>query len=90
MRIRLFRQCRPASRGAACGTLSILAIAGFGLAAGHAEAQQADFPPVQQVAAVSAPQQSGPSPIEELQRRLDEQAQEIQQLQTQLNGGIRR
>jgi len=67
--------------------MSLLALAGLGLAASHAQAQQADFPPVQQVAAVSAPQQSGPSPIEELERRLDQQAQEIQQLQTQLNGG---
>jgi phosphate-selective porin OprO/OprP len=67
--------------------MSLLALAGLGFAASHAQAQQADFPPVQQVAAAYAPQPSGPSPIEELQRRLDEQAQEIQQLQTQLNGG---
>jgi phosphate-selective porin OprO/OprP len=67
--------------------MSLLAFTGLGLATSHVQAQQADFPPVQQVAAISAPQQSGASPIEELQRRLDEQALQIQQLQAQLSGG---
>jgi phosphate-selective porin OprO and OprP len=87
MRVRFFSRCCAAWRGAAFGTMSLLGFAGLGLMASHAQAQQADFPPIQQVAATSAPQQSGLSPIEELERRLDQQAREIQQLQTQLNGG---
>jgi phosphate-selective porin OprO/OprP len=66
--------------------MSLLGVAGLGLAS-SAQGQQVDYPPVQPVAAATAPQQTGPSPIEDLERRLDEQSRQIQQLQTQLNGG---
>ena len=52
------------------------------------DAQQVQAcPPVQQAAATEMPQQANLSAIEQLQRRLDQQALEIQQLQTQLNSG---
>jgi phosphate-selective porin OprO and OprP len=81
MRIRHAKLLRAFRRGAGTCSTSLLLVAGLGLAAGRGQAQQ---PELQQATAV-APQQSVPSPIEELQRRLDQQTQYLQQLQAEVN-----
>lgn len=87
MRVRIIRRSRTFCRCAALAALSLAGVGGLNLSASRADGQQAGYPLIQPLPPAPVAEPTAPSPIEALERRLDEQARQIQQLQMQLNGG---